>query len=122
MKKLIFIFSALLSLPSLQYCSEEAACKEKIIRILNDVGRILHQHQAKPDAFKAQIIAHIATATIESGSPRIHGLPEKISLKEAERNLLATFATLQSESYDTTSAHEQSRKLYAAAQQYKAVI
>ena len=125
MKKYIFISAAIIISSTLQNCSdapEASDCIEKIDRIINQVSIIVDKNSSKSDAFKAQIIAFIATATIDSGSPRIHGIPEKISLKEAESRILAAFATLQRKSYDTSSAFDQSRALYIAAQQYKATI
>ena len=98
------------------------ACMEKINRIIDHVHGILSYGPPRDDAFKAQIIAYISIATIDSGTPRIHAMAAPVSPAKAKADILATFAALEAKSYHETSPHEQSRKLYAAAQQYKTTI
>jgi hypothetical protein len=137
MKKYIFILISIVAIATLQNCSDATpaarkfssgglhhvdACVEKIDRIIDQVSKTLARNSSKDDSFKAQIITHIAIATIDSGSPRIFGTPEPITSLEAKTNLLAAYAILETKSYHETSPHCQSRRLYMAARQYKAAI
>lgn len=137
MKKYIFIFISIVTTASLQNCSgaiptarkfssnglhQIDACVAKINRIIDQVDKTLEESASKDDSFKAQIITHIAIATIDSGSPRIFGTPEPVTSLEAQTNLLAAYATLEAKSYHETSPYSQSRRLYMAARQYKTVI
>ena len=137
MKQYIFILISIVTTSSLQNCSDATpaarkfssgglhhvdACVAKIDRIIDQVGKTLECSASKDDSFKAQIITHIAIATIDSGSPRIFETPEPITSLETKANLLAAYAILETKSYHETSPHCQSRRLYMAARQYKAAI